>query len=65
MKGIAAGDDGKSFRWIAFRQEETDLGRALLSSPTDKRWWLAGTIRRDEWQGGNAAEMYLDDAAPA
>ncbi|MEO7278131.1 MAG: single-stranded-DNA-specific exonuclease RecJ [Sphingomicrobium sp.] len=65
VRGIAAGDDGKSFKWIAFRSAETDLGRALLSSPADQRWWLAGSIRRDEWTGGNAAEMHVEDAAPA
>jgi len=65
VRGIAAGNDGKSFKWIAFRSASTDLGQALLSSPADARWWLAGSIRRDEWNGGNAAEMHLDDAALA
>jgi single-stranded-DNA-specific exonuclease len=65
VRAIACGDDGKSFKLIAFRAAETDLGQALLSSPADKRWWLAGTIKRDEWNGGNAAEMHLEDAAPA
>jgi single-stranded-DNA-specific exonuclease len=37
----------------------------LLASAADARWWLAGTIKRDEWNGGNAAEMHLDDAALA
>jgi single-stranded-DNA-specific exonuclease len=63
VRGIAAGDDGKSFKWIAFRSAETELGQALLASPADARWWLAGSIRRDEWNGGNAAEMHLEDAA--
>jgi single-stranded-DNA-specific exonuclease len=65
VRAIACGDDGKSFKLIAFRAAETQLGQALLSSPADKRWWLAGTIKRDEWNGGNAAEMHLEDAAPA
>lgn len=65
VRAIAAGDDGKSFKLIAFRAAETELGQALLSSPSEKRWWLAGTIKRDEWNGGNAAEMHLEDAAPA
>ncbi len=65
IRGLACGDDGKSFKWIAFRTAATDLGQALLSSPGDKRWWLAGTIKRDEWNGGNAAEMHLEDAALA
>lgn len=65
VRGLGCGDDGKSFKWIAFRSAETELGQALLSSPPDRRWWLAGTIRRDEWNGGNAAEMHLEDAALA
>ena len=65
VRGIASGDDGKSFKWIAFRAADTPLGQALLSSASDTRWWLAGTIKRDEWTGGNAAEMHVEDAAPA
>jgi len=65
VRGIAAGDDGKSFKWIAFRSAATPLGQVLLESSADTRWWLAGTIRRDEWNGGNAAEMHLEDAALA
>jgi single-stranded-DNA-specific exonuclease len=65
VRGIAAGDDGKSFKWIAFRNADSDLGQALLSSPGHVRWWLAGSIRRDEWNGGNAAEMHVEDAALA
>jgi single-stranded-DNA-specific exonuclease len=65
VRGIACGDDGKSFKFIAFRSAATELGQALLSSAADARWWLAGTIKRDEWNGGNNAEMHLDDAALA
>jgi len=65
VRGLACGEDGRSFKWIAFRSAQTDLGQALLGSPGDRRWWLAGSIRRDEWNGGNAAEMHLEDAALA
>ncbi len=65
VRGLACGDDGKSFKWIAFRSAATELGQALLASPGDQRWWLAGTIKRDEYNGGNAAEMHLEDAAVA
>ena len=65
VRGIACGADGKSFKWIAFRSAETPLGQALLASRADQSWWLAGSIKRDEWSGGNAAEMHLEDAAPA
>jgi single-stranded-DNA-specific exonuclease len=65
VRGIACGEDGASFKWIAFRAADTPLGQALLSASADRRWWLAGSIKRDEWNGGNAAEMHLDDAALA
>ena len=65
VRGLACGDDGKSFKWIAFRSAATELGQALLASPGDVKWWLAGTIKRDEYNGGNAAEMHLEDAAVA
>jgi single-stranded-DNA-specific exonuclease len=65
VRGLGCGDDGKTFKWIAFRSAATPLGQALLSSAADQRWWLAGTIKRDEWNGGNAAEMHLEDAALA
>jgi len=65
VRGLGCGDDGKTFKWIAFRSAATELGQALLASAPDRRWWLAGTIKRDEWNGGNAAEMHLEDAALA
>ncbi|HEV2594462.1 MAG TPA: single-stranded-DNA-specific exonuclease RecJ [Sphingomicrobium sp.] len=65
VRGLGCGDDGKTFKWIAFRSANTPLGQALLSSAADARWWLAGTIKRDEWNGGNAAELHLEDAAVA
>ena len=65
VRAIAAGDDGKSFKLIAFRSADTPLGQAVLAATPGQRFWLAGTIKRDEWTGGNAAEMHLEDAAPA
>lgn len=65
VRGLGCGDDGKTFKWIAFRSASTPLGEALLSASADVRWWLAGTIKRDEWNGGSAAEMHLEDAALA
>lgn len=65
VRGIACGDDGASFKWIAFRQADTLLGQALLAAGADQRFWLAGSVKRDEWNGGDRAEMHLDDAALA
>ena len=65
VRGLACGDDGSSFKWIAFRAADTALGQTLLSAASDRRFWLAGSIKRDEWNGGDRAEMHLDDAALA
>ena len=63
VRGIACGEDGASFKWIAFRAADTPLGQALLQMSSERRLWLAGSIKRDEWNGGDKAEMHLDDAA--
>ena len=43
----------------------SDAILAWLFESQPQLLWLAGTIKRDEWNGGNAAEMHLEDAAPA
>ena len=60
---IAAGDDGKSFKAIAFRAADMPLGQALLALRPGTRLWLAGKVKRDDWTGKGAAEMHIDDAA--
>ena len=60
---VAAGDDGRRVKAIAFRMAETPLGEALLAAPPHRKLWLAGRARRDEWNGGAYAELHLDDAA--
>ena len=65
VRGFGCGDDGKTFKWIAFRSAASELGHALLTSAAGTRWWHPGTIKRDEWTGGTAPEMHLEDAALA
>jgi single-stranded-DNA-specific exonuclease len=60
---IAGGEDGKSFKAIAFRAVDSAMGQALLSAGSHRRLWLAGRVKRDDWSGGGAAELHLDDAA--
>lgn len=60
---VAAGDDGRSFKAIAFRSADTALGQALLGSNPGRRFWLAGRVKKDDWSGRDAAEMHIDDAA--
>jgi single-stranded-DNA-specific exonuclease len=35
----------------------------LLACPPHRRLWLAGRVKRDEWNGRAAAELHLEDAA--
>ncbi|MBX7457656.1 single-stranded-DNA-specific exonuclease RecJ [Qipengyuania sp. 1NDH17] len=60
---IASGDDGKSFKGIAFRAAESDMGQALLHSSRGRRLWLAGRVKIDDWGARPAAELHLEDAA--
>jgi single-stranded-DNA-specific exonuclease len=63
LRVIAAGEDGRRVKAIAFRMAESPLGQALLAAPSYRKLWLAGRIRRDDYNGGNAAELHLEDAA--
>jgi len=63
VRVIMAGDDGRSIKAVAFRQAETVLGQALLHSGRDKRLWLAGRVKVDDWSGRASAELHIDDAS--
>jgi single-stranded-DNA-specific exonuclease len=63
LRIIAAGDDGRRVKAIAFRMAESPLGEALLAAPPHRRLWLAGRMKRDDYHGGDAAELHLEDAA--
>lgn len=60
---IASGDDGKSFKGIAFRSAESDMGQALLHASRGRRLWLAGRVKIDDWGSRPQAELHLEDAA--
>ncbi|ROT95225.1 single-stranded-DNA-specific exonuclease RecJ [Altererythrobacter sp. FM1] len=60
---IAAGQDGRSFKAIAFRAAETPMGQALLHGSRGRRLWLAGRAKIDDWGTHPAAELHLEDAA--
>ncbi|MGQ0559247.1 MAG: single-stranded-DNA-specific exonuclease RecJ, partial [Sphingosinicella sp.] len=48
---IAAGEDGKRLKAVAFRAADSPLGEALLAAPSHRRLWLAGRVKRDEYGG--------------
>ncbi len=63
VRAVMAGDDGRSLKTVAFRSADTPLGQALLGAPRDRRLWVAGRAKIDDWGARPAAEMHLDDAA--
>jgi single-stranded-DNA-specific exonuclease len=63
VRAIMQGDDGRSLKVVAFRSADAPLGQALLSAPRDRRLWVAGRIKIDDWGARLAAEMHIDDAA--
>jgi single-stranded-DNA-specific exonuclease len=60
---VLAGDDGASLKAVAFRAAEGPLGQALLGAPKDRKLWVAGRPKIDDWSSRPAAELHLDDAA--
>lgn len=63
VRAIVAGDDGRSIKAMAFRAADNPLGQALLGAPRDRRLWVAGRARIDDWGSRPSAEIHLDDAA--
>src|SRR5712671_183008 len=48
---------------IAFRVAETPLG-AFVAAARGRRIHVAGHLRRDDYRGGDAVQLVIDDAAP-
>ncbi|WHO39667.1 single-stranded-DNA-specific exonuclease RecJ [Sphingobium sp. AP49] len=63
LRAIMAGDDGRSIKTIAFRKADSELGQAILGAPRDRRLWVAGRAKMDDWGSRPAAELHLEDAA--
>ncbi len=63
LRLIAGGPDGASFKAIAFRQAQSELGQALLHGANGRRLWLAGRAKIDDWGSRPQAELHLEDAA--
>ncbi|QGN53381.1 single-stranded-DNA-specific exonuclease RecJ [Novosphingobium sp. Gsoil 351] len=63
LRMIVGGNDGISFKAIAFRAVETEMGQALLHGSKGRRFWLAGRPRLDDWGSRPAAELHVEDAA--
>ena len=60
---IVGGADGASFKAVAFRAASTEMGQSLLHGPRDRKLWLAGRARIDDWSARRVAELHIEDAA--
>ncbi len=65
VRAIVSGDDGASFKAMAFRQGETELGQILLHGSKGRKYWLAGRAKVDDWGAVAKAELHIDDIAAA
>ncbi|WP_231469288.1 single-stranded-DNA-specific exonuclease RecJ [Novosphingobium sp. CECT 9465] len=63
VRMVASGADGRSFKAIAFRAAQTELGQALLHGSRGRHFWLAGRAKIDDWASRPAAELHVEDAA--
>jgi single-stranded-DNA-specific exonuclease len=63
LRLIVAGDDGRRIKAIAFRMAASPLGEAMLAAPPHRKLWVAGRVKKDEWEGRVGAELHLEDAA--
>ena len=52
---------GAKIRAIAWRAEDTELGRRLLSGGGSLH--VAGRLKPDDWMGREAVELEIEDAA--
>jgi single-stranded-DNA-specific exonuclease len=63
VRAIMSGDDGRPIKTIAFRQADAVLGQAILGAGRDRKLWIAGRAKIDDWGQRLAAELHLEDAA--
>jgi single-stranded-DNA-specific exonuclease len=63
VRAIMAGDDGTSFKAMAFRQGETAIGQQLLHGERGRKYWIAGRAKVDDWGAVTKAELHIDDIA--
>lgn len=63
LRVIASGDDGRSFKAIAFRAANSDWGQAMLHGAKGRKLWLAGRAKVDDWGSTPRVELHLEDAA--
>jgi single-stranded-DNA-specific exonuclease len=61
VRCVLIGPTGERLRAIAWRAEDTDLGRRLLAGGGALH--VAGRLKPDDWMGREAVELEIEDAA--
>lgn len=62
LRLLARGQDGGTLKAVAFRMADAPLGLALRAAG-NRPLYLAGRVKKDEWNGRVGAELHLEDAA--
>jgi len=62
VKCTLKGGDGAQIKAMAFRSADQPLGQLILKS-RGRRIHVAGTLRKNSWNGNVSAEIFIDDAA--
>ena len=62
VRCVLAGPGGGRLKAMAFRSLDGPLAPALLDRK-GTALHIAGTLRRDEWQGRRAAQFFIEDIA--
>jgi len=63
LRLLVSGEDGGRVKAVAFRMADSPMGQALRGAGGSRTLWLAGRMKRDDWNGRESAELHLDDAA--
>jgi len=61
VKCTLRGDDGGQLKAMAFRSADQPLGQLILES-RGRKIHVAGTLRKNNWNGNVSAEIFIDDA---
>jgi len=60
---IFKGQDGQSFKAIAFNAVETPITQMVVAAGRDRKLWVAGKIQLNEWNGRKDAQLHIEDIA--
>ncbi len=64
VRATFEGADGKRVKGIAFKSVATGLGQMLLNG-VGQRFHVAGTLKRNFWNGRTSVDLIIEDAAAA